>query len=179
MSVSTGDTENKKNLVASSDINVVVSGDDLSLTLTNNIKEQLTTSVVNSYSIEVDDVYNAPYVNDVVKDVYSTTEAKTNKVWVNNKPIYRTVVDVGSLPNATTKNVSVSITNVDTITDMGVVGNSTSEVVKFNIYWDANTHDDFTIKRSGSTINSLRLVSSKDRSGYHGYATIEYTKTTD
>lgn len=33
------------------------------------------------------------------KDYYSTTETKTNKVWIDGKPIYRLVKNIGYLPN--------------------------------------------------------------------------------
>ena len=39
------------------------------------------------------------YMADNIKDVYSTDEVKTNKVWIDGKPIYRKVVDCGALPN--------------------------------------------------------------------------------
>lgn len=49
----------------------------------------------------------------VYKDYYSTNEIKTNKVWINDKPIYRKVF-TGVCPT-----VSTSIVNVDINTGIG------------------------------------------------------------
>ena len=51
-------------------------------------------------------------VAEAIEDEYSTTEVKTNKVWIDGRPIYRKVVDTGALPNSTTKTVAHGLTNV-------------------------------------------------------------------
>ena len=40
---------------------------------------------------------------------YSTTETVTNAKWIDGKPIYRKVVNFGTLPNATVKAVAHGI----------------------------------------------------------------------
>lgn len=38
--------------------------------------------------------------NDMIeKDVYSTEEIRTNEKWIDGKPIYRKMVDIGILKN--------------------------------------------------------------------------------
>lgn len=48
-----------------------------------------TSEVVNEHSTSETDVYSANYVNNAIEEVYSTSEVKTNEVWIDNKPIYR------------------------------------------------------------------------------------------
>ena len=49
-----------------------------------------------------------------VEDIYSTNETKTNKVWIDGKPIYRKTIFVRSLPNnADPKEYSHNITNMN------------------------------------------------------------------
>lgn len=50
------------------------------------------------------------------KDIYSTTETKTNKVWIDGKPIYRKVVEFGGFPNNGSKDVATGIENISRIT---------------------------------------------------------------
>lgn len=65
-------------------------------------------------------VINPPY------DVHSYTETLTDKTWVDGKPIYRKVVNFGSLPNATTKNVAHGISGTFTLVNMTPIGRSAS-----------------------------------------------------
>ena len=45
-------------------------------------------------------------------DVYSTTETKTNKVWIDGKPIYRIVFDT-TVTKGTSKTIDISSLNID------------------------------------------------------------------
>lgn len=47
--------------------------------------------VVDGYSTSTTDSYSCNYVNNNSQDIYSTNEVKTNKVWIDGKPVYRTV----------------------------------------------------------------------------------------
>lgn len=119
-------------------------------------------------------------INSIIDaDSYSTQEVKTNKTWINGKPIYRKVIDCGQLPNQGTKNVQINIQNVEFVTDMNLIATDNNEFIKYNIYYSSTVHDDFVIKISGSTLTSVRILTANDRTTYYGYTIIEYTKTTD
>lgn len=45
-------------------------------------------------------------------DDYSTAETLTNKKWINGKPIYRKVINFGTLPNANSKSVAHGVTGI-------------------------------------------------------------------
>lgn len=115
---------------------------------------------------------------DAQADVYSTTETKTNKVWIDGKPIYRKVVDLGTLPNATTKTVSHGISNLDVI-------------IKWTGYVERpSNHGHFPLPYvfGGVTENNIGVFANQnlitittgaDRSMMNGTIILEYTKTTD
>ena len=50
-----------------------------------------------------------------IYDLFSTEEVKTNEIWTDGKPIYRKVIDFGTLPNNNLKSVAHNISNVDKI----------------------------------------------------------------
>ena len=117
-----------------------------------------------------------------VKDVYSTSEIITNKVYVDSNnvehPIYRKIIELKNVP----RGYSVyrhNINNLGDITDVygrfkdSNTQNPVSKVVADNIttygigVLDINATDFHTLLGSGvSTTNTMRVV-------------FEYTKTTD
>lgn len=107
---------------------------------------------------------------------YSTSETNTGKTWIDGKPIYRKVVDLGALPNNTMKNVTHGITNIDTVTDYYGVAKSGSNTTLKIPYVATETTD--TIAMYVSAIN-VAVKTKQDMSAYSGYAVIEYTKTTN
>ena len=59
-------------------------------------------------------------------DVYSTSEVLTDKVWIDGKPIYRTVVTVNSLASGS-QMVATGITSISSLTllyGIAVVGSN-------------------------------------------------------
>ena len=106
---------------------------------------------------------------------YSTAEVKTGGKWIDGKPIYRKVVDFGALPNATIKSVAHNITDLDLVTKC--YGGARNGIYRILLPNAGNV--------SSSTIEvyvdetDIVIHANGDRSGYNGYVTIEYTKTTD
>ena len=105
------------------------------------------------------------------EDHYSSDEIKTNKVWIDGKPIYRKVFDYGQLPN----NSSVGVTHnipIDTpIECFGIVYRTSSPVNSWtlptaNIFIDLDK-------------NQVYVTTTSDRRDLTCKAILEYTKTTD
>lgn len=127
-----------------------------------------------------EDTYTCSYINDLVEDVYSNNEIKTNKVWINGKPIYRKVINIGNLPNATSETIATGINfnNARLINMFGFCkfdSNNVSLPLPFNN--PSNLNDAISINIDNS--NNVIVLTGRDRSGYSGYVIIEYTKTTD
>lgn len=56
----------------------------------------------------------------LIKDVYSTNELKTDKVWIDGKPIYRKVINIGI----------INTTGSDVFFDTGIKSSDISQVIK-------------------------------------------------
>lgn len=126
------------------------------------------------------DTYSCNYINDVVKDVYSTTEVKTNKVWIDGRPIYRTVVDKGdiAIPGGTQTLFTHNIPNIRQVTD-----------AEFCVYYPATGYmqrgtyvDGDGYKITGADNTSVGVYGTTYMSAGYGNRKmfiLEYTKTTD
>ena len=102
---------------------------------------------------------------------YSTQEVKTGGTWIDGKPIYRKVVDIGTLPDTTSKNVQHNIQNLDSVVNLKLIANDNVNNIVCN----------FGGKELAVYIDAANvfIVSGNNFTGYSGYAIIEYTKTTD
>lgn len=106
-------------------------------------------------------------------DNYSTSEQVIGK-WIDGKPLYRKVVNLGALPNATSKQVAHNISNLSSVVTLHgmaidyrflpVPFSATSNAYAISIFADAT---------------NITIMAGNDRSGATGFAIIEYTKTTD
>lgn len=141
----------------------------------------------------------APYISDVnlnqmqdnienaietaKKEIYSTNEIKTNKVYVDGNNIehhiYRKTINIGYLGNSSTVSVNHNISNLDRF--IGIGGNAVREVDKDTLPIPYVT---FNPNNSGGIIfyaneTNIYVTTSTNRSSYVGILTLEYTKTTD
>lgn len=131
-----------------------------------NLKTQITTDLVSGINSIID------------ADIYSTTEVKTNKIWIDNKPIYRKVINFGTLPNTTDKLVDPNIVDLERIVTM--------KGLAYNVA-DGNTFPLPNVTTGGSqyTIDiaiinkQIRIRTATDRTSMTAYITLEYTKTSD
>lgn len=109
---------------------------------------------------------------------FSTSEQQTELKWTDGRPIYMETVDLGALPNATTKAVVHNISNLDFFVKIEGVA-----------YYPAPTNVfvplPFVAASTAASI-SLRVEATNvvvscgnDRSGAIGFAVLWYTKTTD
>lgn len=106
---------------------------------------------------------------------YSTDEVDTLLLWVDGKKIYRKVIDVGALPNSTTKQVAHGITYDTVISLSGICSNSD------NVYLPlpaVATASQYAIELSIDVTNVV-ITTAQDRSAFSGYVVVEYTKDTE
>lgn len=112
---------------------------------------------------------NANIVQGIIDaEVYSTTETKTNKVWIDGKPIYRKVFP-GTLSSA----INHGLTNVNFVNAYGFYVSSTGTFLPLSSLRPNNTN--FNV---GFYVTSTQIVFDKG-TGAAGncYITLEYTKT--
>ena len=126
-------------------------------------------------------VQNTSDIDNLVQaEVYSTDEVKTNKKWINNKPIYRKVIDIGNLPDNTTKSVASGVNfNNATLVKMYGICKHSSNNVSFPLPFSNPSTLGFSIMLNMDNSNNIVITTGTDRTGYYGYVIIEYTKTTD
>ena len=109
------------------------------------------------------------YINN--SNSYSTEEVKTGGTWIDGKPIYRKVVDVGTLPNATSKTVLHNIQNLDSVVNLKLIAKDNINNIVCNF---GGTNLSVYID-----VTNIIITSNNNFTGYSGYVIIEYTKTTD
>lgn len=115
-------------------------------------------------------------INGNIIDYYSTNEIKTNKVWINNKSIYRRVYEFGALPNSTNKNIDSNLSNIKIVNIYGfaVATNNTTIHLPYAATALANN-----VSLSFSFDNKIVIETGTNRSEYTGYVILEYTKNSD
>ena len=96
---------------------------------------------------------------------YRESEYLTGEIWIDQKPIYRKVVDVGALPNTTTKSVAHGITSIGTLINMrGAAQNGTLF---------AHLADVAAFRMDDTNVDVVTLA---DQTAYSGHVVIDYTK---
>ena len=130
-----------------------------------------TTGIIESEATEMLNLYNE-------QNSYSTSEINTGKTWVDGKPIYRKVVDCNALPSANTKTISIGVQDIDNVVILSGIAKQSSTGNCIPLPYPSTEGDDIQI-----WIDNLSTVYIKTiptwASQYHGFITIEYTKTTD
>lgn len=142
-------------------------------------------SVVNTNAGKVGDLANldtttktsiVDSINELIDgEAYSTSEVKTNKVWVDGKPIYRKCIANGVSATNGTKFSLSSISNLGSLTDIisKEVRSTGAEI--FGNYYDG-TSNKFTLQYY-STPNEINTWSGSET--YTVTIFVEYTKSTD
>jgi hypothetical protein len=106
---------------------------------------------------------------------YSTTEHKTGKKWIDGKPIYSKTIDFGALPNAMLKTVNFTANNIDKITKIDAVANSSNYSLPLPYASIDNTE---IVRLYVNKSGEVAITTSGDLTPYSATVTIEYTKTT-
>lgn len=114
-------------------------------------------------------------------DSYSTSEVKTNKVWIDGKPIYKKVVE---LPNITSTNIDIGVAcnisnlwQVINIEGIIYINNSQGDLgIPLNFYNKASQDYSFLTFYRKTTSQIIMRVWTATKGGF---AILYYTKTTD
>lgn len=106
---------------------------------------------------------------------YSTTEQDTGCKWIDGKKIYKKTINIGSLPNATNKNVAHGISSLGIILDMRGIARYTSGI-SLPLPFVAISQASISLN---ATSTDIVITTADDRTAASGYVTLLYTKTTD
>ena len=103
--------------------------------------------------------------------------------WIDNKPIYRKVINFGSLPNAGTKNIAHNISNLDNVINARINArndNGTGSTrLSIPYVYPKASYDTYYIGFEGISDTHVTIVTGNNRTNYSAYVILEYTKTTD
>ena len=102
-------------------------------------------------------------------------EVATNE-YIDGKRVYRKRINCGNLPNATSKTVSLSLSNVNIIKIEGIAKNSSDASNNLPLpYMDPRNLQTCVMLSIISSYN-IALVTAEDKSYYTAYVTVYYTK---
>ncbi len=102
-------------------------------------------------------------------------EVATNE-YIDGKRVYRKRINCGNLPNATSKTVSLSLSNVNIIKIEGIAKNSSDASNNLPLpYMDPRNLQTCVMLSIISGYN-IALVTAEDKSYYTAYVTVYYTK---
>lgn len=125
----------------------------------------------------VDKTWSSEKINEENRDIYSTDEVVTNKVWVDGKPIYRKVI-TQTITTAGDLNVinSFDTSLINTIVSIyGSIKQPSGNITPISYYntaedgafiYMSKSHNRFVLNANVSGIGDVVLI-------------VEYTKTTD
>lgn len=103
---------------------------------------------------------------------FSTTEQVIG-TWTDGSTWYRKVVSLGNLPSSGSKSTSHGISNLDKV--INIYGFANTNTYKFPLPYTTNSNQS-NISLYASATNVIVEVG-QDRSGFTGWAIMEYTKT--
>lgn len=110
---------------------------------------------------------------------YSTQEQIIGE-WINGKPLYQKTIEFGTLPNNTEKQVSAGVADLDMIYNgYGIYTNGTDTVNLLSHPWPTEASIDVLAFKKVSNDWNISITTKSNRTGYTGYITLQYTKTTD
>lgn len=112
---------------------------------------------------------------------YSTYEQDTGCKWIDGKKIYKKTIDIGVLPNASTKQVTHGIASIGTVIDAKGSALRSTDSLWFLIPNTPNPSVGNVNVGIGMTVSSssIEISTGTDRTNMTGYVTLWYTKTTD
>ena len=132
------------------------------------VKTAKTTSDTNTYS--------CTYINNAIIGTYSTAEQKTDIYWIDNKPIYRKVINYSTNLTSGINRITHNISNINEI--VNVYGHTVG-TTQYNL----GTYESSTNFINICYVNNIEVavqVGSGWGSSFSGCVIVlEYTKTTD
>lgn len=115
---------------------------------------------------------------DFATILYSSTEQRIG-TWIDGRPLYRKVLNAGSLPSNSTSDTAYNITNLGQFTHIygaAVVTGASAEVRPIPHYNPSSTAGSIGVSAIVSA-GVIRLYTVANLSSFTGYLIIEYTKT--
>ena len=110
------------------------------------------------------------------QETYSTNETLTNKRWIDGSDIYRKVMYISSLPNATLTQYAHGVSNVKHFTNIYGMAYRDSDGYEQPINATRNSLSTMINARIAQGKTYLELETGTDRSDMYAYVVLEYIK---
>ncbi len=105
---------------------------------------------------------------------YSLSEVDTKFTWINDKTIFAKTVNVGAMPNSTTKSVAHGITGLEYVVWLeGRASNSSGVFIALNFANGVGPSSSIGLTLNGANI---QILAGANQSSFSGYVTVYYTK---
>lgn len=138
----------------------------------------ITGNIVDTFNVE-DKTTNAPSIRAVEDKLTYSTEEKQIGYWIDGKPLYRKVLNVGALLDTANKSIPINVSDLDKIINMYGYSYNGSVFIPLPYPHTTSLSSQITISFNVDT-NYLIVGTGSDRTAFtETYVTIEYTKTTD
>ena len=116
-------------------------------------------------------------------DLYSTDEKMIGQ-WIDGKPLYQKVLNIGNLPNNTEKIIELSISDFEKAVYVDGISCDLTSSVKITrpipyIYTPETQYSNALWLQSDNNVWNIHIKTGANRSNEIGIVTIKYTKTTD
>ena len=133
----------------------------------------MTTTDPGEGSILAENNFIGVYGDEPIVLDYSTNEEDTGTRWIDGSEIYKKTVNIGNLPNNTTKTVTHNITGFGSL--ISLEGNFTNGTNSGSLPYSATT----TAKavQVYTDASNITIITGENRSSYSGYVTLYYTKS--
>lgn len=154
----------------------------LNSTNLNKLQDNIEDSIKSQKTLSDTDTYSCNYINQ--NNTYSTSEIKTNKVWIDDKPIYRKVISVNSPASA---DVYTTIANmgsnvVDTLvsaTSMILANYDANNQIFYNLNIDESDANHYCLIAYNRSNGNIQAKVGTEFINKNITIVLEYTKTTD
>jgi len=103
---------------------------------------------------------------------YSATEKLTGEKWIDGKPLYRKVINIGAMPNASSKSVAHGA-SIDTC--IHIYGFAVTGAVRVPLPFVSSSSITAAMAINLNSGN-IDITAGTDRTAFTGYVIIEYTK---
>lgn len=157
--------------------------DEVSTSSTNGVENQAITNyvddkILDEYSTDSTKTYSCDYINNNSSgnEIYSTDEIKTNKVWIDGKPIYRKTYVFSNL-TASARTIDITNLNIDTFLPYEAFGTWPNGGAVNWPYYISNTDNGRIYRTSPTQVNINYTFPDYNSRGL--IVTLYYTKTTD
>jgi hypothetical protein len=109
---------------------------------------------------------------------YSINEKVIGK-WIDNKPIYRKVIEINALADNGIVSQNHSITNLNHFTNVYGIAIRSSDNDTLPIPYTTSNSTNTGVITMYVNDTAITINATSDRSSYKAYVILEYTKTTD